>query len=137
VYNWLLNGTNYINVTGVSTLNAEHLGQYQVLANDSLVPGLTLYSTTVNITHLPVNKYDSLALVNLYDSAGGQHWNALDLSNNGLTYAGMENIARSFDFAVYYPQDSIPLQSSNGQLSASVPTWGHPHSSQLKTASTK
>lgn len=68
-YYWYKDGSLVRTVTGDSTFTATTPGNYSVAVTSTLVPRLTLYSTS-----LATNVQDSLALVDLYNSTGGSQW---------------------------------------------------------------
>jgi len=76
-YTWYKNGQPYISKIGDSTLTVDN-GVYYVTVSNSIATALTLQSDTVVVDFQfpPVNKNDSLVLVDIYNSTDGQHWAA-------------------------------------------------------------
>jgi Leucine-rich repeat (LRR) protein len=76
-YIWYKNGQPYVSKVGDSTLTIDN-GVYYVTVSNSVATALTLQSDTVVVDFQfpPVNKNDSLVLVDIYNSTDGQHWAA-------------------------------------------------------------
>ncbi len=84
-YKWYKNGQLFTSKIGDSSLTVDN-GTYYVAVSNSIATALTLQSDTVvvNFQFPPVNKNDSLVLVDIYNSTDGQHWTA---GTNWLTEA--------------------------------------------------
>ncbi len=76
-YTWYKNGQPYISKIGDSSLTVD-TGVYYVTVSNSIATALTLQSDTVVVDFQfpPINKNDSLVLVDIYNSTDGQHWAA-------------------------------------------------------------
>lgn len=107
-YRWFNGATIFNTKAGDSTYTPVSGGRYSVAISNSAAVKLTLFSDTFSLT---ATQQDSLALVNLYDSANGKNWlnktswltkqplktwygitldsnnqvNAINLTNNNLT----------------------------------------------------
>lgn len=74
-YTWYKENAQVHQVTGDSTYTILATGKYSVSITNNTVPGLTLYSDTVDITNVyTLLQRDSLALVDLYNSLNGEGW---------------------------------------------------------------
>lgn len=97
MYQWILNGTPVAGQTG-ATLNLVGVtfvdeGYYTVEVTNSIVTGLTIYTRGRELRVSSLER-DSLALVNLYETAGGDNWTdktGWDASNRGTldTWVGV------------------------------------------------
>ncbi len=72
-YKWYNSGTLVATKTIDSSYRPTSNGLYYTAATNAVAIYLTLYSDTININY-PTNTQDSLALVDLYNSAGGVNW---------------------------------------------------------------
>jgi len=124
-YKWY-NGTTLAGTTnGDSTFTITTPGNYSVVVNNAVVPQLTLYSDTLNITVVPnwqdSLRQDSLALVDLYNSTNGPGWSN---NSNWLTSApldewyGVEAIENGRVSILELPENNLvgPIPSSFGNL---------------------
>lgn len=72
-YKWYKGSTLVATINGDSTFQPTQNGNYSVTVTNSVATALTLYSDTIYVK-TTINKNDSLALVDLYNSTGGPHW---------------------------------------------------------------
>jgi Leucine-rich repeat (LRR) protein len=53
-FDWYKDGSNIITIAGDSSFTVTSMGQYSVVAHNSIATQLTLYSNTINVTTLPL-----------------------------------------------------------------------------------
>ncbi|HTB51257.1 MAG TPA: T9SS type A sorting domain-containing protein [Ferruginibacter sp.] len=143
-YKWYNGNALVATKTGDSTYTAIASGKYSVAVTNTVVTQLTLYSDSVNIiipTLPPASVQDSLALVNLYDSANGSSWanhtNWLTTAPLSAWYGvtvngsgrvtglalGNNNLVGRIPFSIVnLSQITNILDLENNQLSDTIPT---------------
>jgi Leucine-rich repeat (LRR) protein len=117
-YTWYKDGTVVATNTGDATFTMTGTGVYAVSVTNTVVPSLTLYS----IENL--NPQDSLALIDLFNNAGGSTWTK---NSNWATSAPASSwngiVTRSGRVQqVYLPSNNLsgPLPSSLSNLTAAT-----------------
>ncbi|HVX28796.1 MAG TPA: leucine-rich repeat domain-containing protein [Parafilimonas sp.] len=115
-YKWYKDSTLVATITGDSTFTATESGRYSVAVTNSVATKLTLYSDTIAV-QLPVNTNDSLALVDLYNSTDGAHWNG---NTNWLTSASVSTWYGITIIAGRVTGINLPYNNLNGKIPASI-----------------